>query len=117
MLDFQNLKLDKSFQVRYDNNGFEVKIDVQQYAPEELNVTLQGNRLTITGKHEQKQDEHGYVSRQFHREFEVPEVREHFNPFLTNGFTHRYHLGEPIQILGGFSCDFKILFHFSMKFL
>ena len=85
-------------------------------------MTLQGNRLTITGKHEQKQDEHGYVSRQFHREFKVPEVREHFNPFLTNRFTHHYHLGETILISGGgggggFNCDLKILFQFSMKLL
>ena len=61
--------------MRYDSNVFEVKIDVQHYSPEELNVTLQENKLTITGKHEQKQDEHGYISRQFHREFDVPEVR------------------------------------------
>ena len=60
--------------MRYDSKSFEVKVDVQHYSPEELNVKLVGNKLTITGKHEQKQDEHGYVAREFSREFEVPEV-------------------------------------------
>ena len=37
---------------------------------------------------------------------------------MTNGFTHRYHLGESTFILGASGrCDFKILFKFSMKFL
>ena len=44
-------------------------------------------------------------------------IRRHFNPYLTNGFSHHYHLGESTFILGGHRCDFKILFHFSMKFL
>ena len=40
-----------------------------------------------------------------------------FNPYLTNRFTHRYHMGESTFIFRGFRCDFKILFHFSIKFL
>ena len=38
-------------------------------------------------------------------------------PLMTNGFTHRYHLGESTLIFRDFRCDFNILFHFSMKFL
>lgn len=60
-------------QVRYTGKIFEIKIDVQEYSPEELNVKLVGNDLTITGQHERKQDGHGYVSRRFSREFLVPE--------------------------------------------
>ena len=41
----------------------------------------------------------------------------HINTLMTNGFTHHYHLGESTLIFEGFRCDFKILFHFSMKFL
>ena len=60
--------------MKYDSKTFEVKLDVQHFTPEELKVKLAGNKLTITGKHESKQDEHGYVSREFHRELEIPEV-------------------------------------------
>lgn len=62
-------------QVKYDKESFEVKIDVQNFTPEELDVKLAGNRLSITGKHEKKTDEHGYISREFSREFDIPEVR------------------------------------------
>ena len=40
-----------------------------------------------------------------------------FNPYLTNGFSHRYHLGESTFFFRGFRSDFKILFKFSIKFL
>ena len=39
------------------------------------------------------------------------------NPYLTNGFSHHNHLGESTFIFRGVRSDFKILFHFSMKFL
>lgn len=60
-------------EVKYDDRLFQVKIDVRQYEPEELNVKLTDDRLVITGKHEQKADEHGYVSREFSREFVLPQ--------------------------------------------
>lgn len=63
------------FQVKYDNEHFEVKLDVQNFTPDELDVKLVGNRLSVGGKHEKKTDEHGYVAREFQREFEIPEVR------------------------------------------
>ena len=37
------------------------------------------------------------------------------NPYLTNGFSHHYHLDEFIFIFRGVRSDF--LSHFSMKFL
>ena len=40
-----------------------------------------------------------------------------FNPYLTNGFSHHYHLGESTFILRDIGSDFESLFHFSMKFL
>ena len=39
------------------------------------------------------------------------------NPYMTNGFSHYYHLGESTLIFRGFGCNFESLFHFSMKFL
>ena len=40
-----------------------------------------------------------------------------FNPYLTNGFSHQYHLGESTFIFRGVRSDFYFLSHFSMKFL
>ena len=39
------------------------------------------------------------------------------NPFMTNGITHRYHLGESTFILGDIRCDFIYIYFFSIKFL
>ena len=39
------------------------------------------------------------------------------NPYLTNGFSHCYHLGESTFIFRGVRSDFYFLSHFSMKFL
>ena len=54
----------------------------------------------------------------FENEFRCVQTPKAFlNPYLTNGFSHRYQLGESTSINRGVRCDFKILFHFSMKFL
>ena len=39
------------------------------------------------------------------------------NPYLTNGFSHLYHLGEPTFIFMGVGSDFLNLIHFLMKIL
>ncbi|XP_033254667.1 protein lethal(2)essential for life-like [Drosophila miranda] len=46
-----------------DNEKFEVILDVQQFFL---------NEITVEGKHDEKQDEHGYVSRQFSRRYQLP---------------------------------------------
>ncbi|KAK6636847.1 hypothetical protein RUM43_010511 [Polyplax serrata] len=55
------------------DNEFKVNIDVQDYKPENLSVKIVDNTITIEGKHEEKQDEHGYISRQFSRRYVLPE--------------------------------------------
>ncbi|CAB3407022.1 unnamed protein product [Caenorhabditis bovis] len=58
---------------KIENNDqkFAVKLDVSQFAPEELKVNLEGNLLTISGEHEVK-SEHGYTKRSFTRQFTLP---------------------------------------------
>jgi HSP20 family molecular chaperone IbpA len=51
-----------------------VKLNVNAYKPEELEVKVTKDRLTISGKHEEKKDEFGSVSREFTRHFAIPEV-------------------------------------------
>ncbi|KAJ8945296.1 hypothetical protein NQ318_002753 [Aromia moschata] len=60
--------------VKYDKNQFEANLDVQQFKPEEISVKLtDDNTISIEGKHEEKQDEHGYISRHFIRRYVLPE--------------------------------------------
>ncbi|CAG2251625.1 CRYAB [Mytilus edulis] len=60
-------------EVKYDSKKLEIKLDVSMYKPEELNVTIAEDRLIIKGKHEQKEDNHGFITREFTREFVIPE--------------------------------------------
>ena len=39
------------------------------------------------------------------------------NPFMANGFSHHYQLGESTFICKGTRCDFLFIYDFSMKFL
>ena len=47
---------------------------MEQFSPEDLKVKLKGDSLLISAKHEAKSDEYGVVSREFSREFSLPEV-------------------------------------------
>ncbi|XP_060536255.1 protein lethal(2)essential for life isoform X1 [Cylas formicarius] len=51
---------------------FEVILDVQQFAPNEITVKTSGNSIIVEGKHEEKQDEHGFISRHFVRRYLLP---------------------------------------------
>ena len=53
--------------------SFQVILDVQQFAPNEITVkTIDNNSIVVEGKHEEKKDEHGLVSRQFVRRYVLP---------------------------------------------
>ncbi|XP_026462342.1 protein lethal(2)essential for life-like isoform X1 [Ctenocephalides felis] len=51
---------------------FEVILDVQQFSPKEITVKTQDNFVIVEGKHEEKQDEHGFISRHFVRRYMLP---------------------------------------------
>jgi crystallin alpha B len=50
----------------------QVILDVQQFAPSEITVKTLDNTVIVEGKHEEKQDEHGFVSRHFVRRYILP---------------------------------------------
>ncbi|XP_018576300.1 alpha-crystallin A chain-like [Anoplophora glabripennis] len=58
-----------------DEGQFQVHIDVQQFKPEEISVKIvdHNKSVIIEGKHEEKLDEHGSISRHFLRKFILPE--------------------------------------------
>nr|UTS59882.1 heat shock protein 20 [Monochamus alternatus] len=65
---------DTGVSVNSDKNKFQVNVDVQQFNPEEISVKVTGdNTITIEAKHEEKPDEHGYISRHFVRKYVLPE--------------------------------------------
>lgn len=59
--------------IKSDKNGLQINLDVQQFKPEELKVTVADGYIVIDGKHEERSDEHGFVSRQFTRRYKIPD--------------------------------------------
>lgn len=58
--------------IHNDKNEFKVSLDVQQFKPEELKVKVADGFVVIDGKHEERSDEHGFISRQFTRKYKLP---------------------------------------------
>ncbi|XP_017888172.1 protein lethal(2)essential for life-like [Ceratina calcarata] len=72
--------------VERDQNKYQVIVDVQQFAPEEITVRTDDKYITVEGKHEEKQDQHGYVSRHFVRRYMLPQGYDigHVKPSLSS---------------------------------
>jgi crystallin, alpha B len=47
-------------------------IDVSHFTPEEITVKTVDNNVVVTAKHEERQDEHGFISREFTRRYQLP---------------------------------------------
>lgn len=65
------------------SDDFQMSIDVKSFKPEEISVKVKGNEIFIEGKHEERVDEFGFVSRQFSRRCVLPEV---FDPDTISTF-------------------------------
>lgn len=70
------LHTDVGSTIKTDTNQFQVNLDVQHFAPEEITVKTADGYVVIEAKHEEKQDDHGFVSRQFVRRYSLPEGAE-----------------------------------------
>lgn len=64
---------DVGTKISSDNEKFQVSVDVQHFSPEEINVKVIDGNVIIEGKHEEKRDQHGYISRQFVRRYALPQ--------------------------------------------
>ncbi|XP_053686971.1 protein lethal(2)essential for life-like [Sabethes cyaneus] len=62
--------------VDLDHCRFQINLDVQQFSPDELSVRMVNDTVVVEGKHEEKQDEHGLVSRHFVRKYVLPSGHE-----------------------------------------
>lgn len=58
--------------LKFDEKQVQVILDVQQFGPGEITVKTSDGAVIVEGKHEEKQDEHGYVSRHFKRRYLLP---------------------------------------------
>ncbi|CAH1398830.1 unnamed protein product [Nezara viridula] len=56
-----------------DKSEFKINLDVQQFKPDELKVKVVDDYLVIEGKHEERSDEHGFITRQFTRRYKIPQ--------------------------------------------
>nr|P02501.1 RecName: Full=Alpha-crystallin A chain [Orycteropus afer]prf//0708219A crystallin alpha [Orycteropus afer] len=59
-------------EVRSDRDQFLILLDVKHFSPEELTVKVLDDFVEIHGKHNERQDDHGYISREFHRRYRLP---------------------------------------------
>uniref|UniRef100_A0A1L8EIY9 Putative heat shock protein 27 n=1 Tax=Haematobia irritans TaxID=7368 RepID=A0A1L8EIY9_HAEIR len=55
-----------------DKNGFQVCMDVSQFSPNELLVKTVDRTVMVEGKHEEREDEHGFIQRHFIRKYTLP---------------------------------------------
>ncbi|TTH54092.1 Heat shock protein beta-1 [Bagarius yarrelli] len=59
-------------EVSFHQSRWSVSLDVNHFAPSEIVVRTESGFLEIEGKHEERQDEHGFISRCFLRKYKLP---------------------------------------------
>ncbi|XP_014364952.2 protein lethal(2)essential for life [Papilio machaon] len=59
--------------IKEEKDKFQVNLDVQHFSPEEISVKTADGFLIVEAKHEERQDEHGFISRSFTRKYPLPE--------------------------------------------
>ncbi|CAH1640358.1 unnamed protein product [Spodoptera littoralis] len=58
--------------IENEKGNYKITMDVQHYKPEEISVKVTDNEIIVEGKHEDRPDAHGYISRQFKRRYALP---------------------------------------------
>lgn len=66
-------RMDSGSKITADKDKYQVCLDVQQFSPNEVSVKIVGREIVVEGKHEEKEDEHGFISRHFIRKYILPE--------------------------------------------
>ncbi|KAG7272854.1 hypothetical protein CRUP_029294 [Coryphaenoides rupestris] len=59
-------------EIRAAKDSWRICLDVSHFSPEEIAITTKMGYLEISGNHEERQDEHGSVSRNFTRKYKLP---------------------------------------------
>ncbi|PAV78002.1 hypothetical protein WR25_00895 [Diploscapter pachys] len=58
--------------LRTSSDSFQATLDVSLFAPEDLKVSVIGNFIVVEAKHDEKQDDFGFIERHFVRKFNLP---------------------------------------------
>ncbi|KAJ0182234.1 hypothetical protein K1T71_001603 [Dendrolimus kikuchii] len=59
--------------LKANKSKFQINLDVQHFCPDEISVKTADGYIIIEACHEEKRDEHGWVSRKFIRRYPLPE--------------------------------------------
>ena len=59
--------------IKVDKDKWQINVDVQHFSPDEITVKISNGFIVVEGQHEEKEDEHGFISRKFVRRFKLPE--------------------------------------------
>ncbi|GFN81444.1 heat shock protein beta-1 [Plakobranchus ocellatus] len=59
-------------QVQNTDKEFRIRLDLSHYKPEEVKITSDNDKITIQAKHEERQDNHGFVTREMTRSYKLP---------------------------------------------
>ncbi|XP_008331019.1 heat shock protein beta-1 [Cynoglossus semilaevis] len=59
-------------EIKQTQDNWKVTLDVNHFSPEELLVKTKDGVVEISGKHEERKDEHGFISRSFTRKYTLP---------------------------------------------
>jgi len=87
-------------QAKSDKDSFQVKLDASHFKPEEIEVKVVGNDVTIHARHEERHDDNGYASREFTRRYHIPEecdAERVSSSLSTNGFLQVTAPKKPIE--------------------
>ncbi|XP_050680515.1 protein lethal(2)essential for life-like [Leptidea sinapis] len=71
--NLSTLQRDIGSTIKSDKDKFQINLDVQHFSPDEISVKIVNNYIVVEGKHEEKKDEHGFISRQFKRRYAIPD--------------------------------------------
>ncbi|KAF9424921.1 hypothetical protein HW555_000222 [Spodoptera exigua] len=72
LMDKQSISKEFGSTIENEKGNFKITLDVQHYRPEEISVRVTDNEIIVEGKHEDRPDSHGYISRQFKRRYALP---------------------------------------------
>ncbi|XP_004923863.1 alpha-crystallin A chain [Bombyx mori] len=59
--------------IKKDKSKFQINLDIQHFSPDDITVKIVDGFVVVEALHEEKQDQHGWVSRRFTRRCPIPE--------------------------------------------
>ncbi|XP_026728944.1 heat shock protein 67B1-like [Trichoplusia ni] len=68
----QNISKEFGSTIENDKGNYKITLDVQHFRPNDISVKVSEKEIIIEGKHEERPDAHGFVSRQFMRRYPLP---------------------------------------------